>query len=158
LYGNSPPGVKNEIGYRQRPEGPLSVTHWHVYDPLPRKAGNKLEKDRRISKEYKRIRKIYKDLPGSLLTLYDGLIRRAAYMRVTLEDYEVDLDRGGYVEMFTQSEKIDPYERERPVARLYNAMVKNYQVVMKQLADKLPEQSAKDLSEEILRFAVGGKK
>jgi hypothetical protein len=117
-----------------------------------------LEKDKRISKEYKRIRKIYKDLPGSLLTLYDGLIRRAAYMRVTLEDYEVDLDRGGYVEMFTQSEKIDPYERERPVARLYNAMVKNYQVVMKQLADKLPEQSAKDLSEEILRFAVGGKK
>jgi hypothetical protein len=117
-----------------------------------------IEKEKRISKEYKRIRKIYKDLPGSLLTLYEGLIKRAAYMRVTLEDYEADLDAGGYVELFTQSEKTDPYERERPVARLYNAMVKNYQTIMKQLADKLPEQTAADVSEEIMRFAMGGKK
>lgn len=116
------------------------------------------EKEKRISKEYKRIRKIYKDLPGSLLTLYEGLIKRAAYMRVTLEDYESDLDADGYTEMFTQSANTPPYERERPVARLYNSMVKNYQVVMKQLADKLPEQTATDVSEEIMRFAVGGKK
>jgi hypothetical protein len=117
-----------------------------------------LGKEKRISKEYKRIRKIYKDLPGHLLTLYEGLIKRAAYMRVTLEDYETDLDGGGYTEMFTQSINTPPYERERPVARLYNAMVKNYQTIMKQLADKLPEQSAADASEEIMRFAVGGKK
>jgi hypothetical protein len=78
-------------------------------------------------------------------------------MRVTLEDYEADLDAGGYVELFTQSEKTDPYERERPVARLYNTMNKNYQSIMKQLSDKMPEATA-DPAEEILKFAVGGRK
>jgi len=36
--------------------------------------------------------------------------------------------------MFTQSEKTEPYERERPVARLYNTMNANYQKIIKQLA------------------------
>lgn len=60
-------------------------------------------------------------------------------MRVTLEDYETDLDANGYVELFSQSEKTDPYERERPVARLYNTMNKNYQSIIKQLGDLLPK-------------------
>lgn len=116
-----------------------------------------LTKEQRISKEDKRIRQLFKDLPQDTLILYDGLIQRAAYMRVTLEDYERDLDERGYVESFTQSDKLEPYERERPVARLYNTMNKNYQSIMKQLKEALPEQSAADASEELLRFAVGGK-
>lgn len=117
-----------------------------------------IDLEERILKEDKRLRKIYKDLPKDIMKLYDGLIRRAAFMRITLEDYEYDLNDNGSIETFTQSEKTDPYDRERPVARLYNTMNKNYQSIMKQLADKLPETSAIDPSEEILRFAVGGKK
>lgn len=98
-----------------------------------------LTKDERISKEEKRLRKSYKEIPKDVMTVADGLIRRAAYMRVTLEDYEIDLDAKGYVELFSQSEKTDPYERERPVARLYNTMNKNYQSIIKQLADLLPK-------------------
>lgn len=65
-------------------------------------------------------------------------------MRVTLEDWENDIDKNGYVEMFTQSEKTDPYERERPVARLYNTMNKNYQSIIKQLSDLVPKEVKKD--------------
>jgi len=114
--------------------------------------------EERIKDEDKRLRKIYKDLPADVLKLYDGLIKRAAFMRVALEDYEKDLNESGHTEMFTQSEKTEPYERERPVVRLYNSMVRNYKDVMKQLAEKLPDQSSGDVSEEILRFAIGGKK
>jgi hypothetical protein len=71
--------------------------------------------------------------------LNDGLIKRAAYMLVTLEDYELDLDTRGYVEQFSQSEKLEPYEMERPVARLYNTMNKNYQSIMKQLSELIPK-------------------
>ena len=39
--------------------------------------------------------------------------------------------------MFSQSDKCDPYERERPIARQYNAVNKNYQNVMKMLNDTL---------------------
>ena len=61
-------------------------------------------------------------------------------MRVTLEDYEKDLDEKGYTELFTQSVNTPPYERERPVARLYNTMNKNYQSIIKQLGDLVPKE------------------
>ncbi len=96
-------------------------------------------KNQRISKEEKRLRASYAKIPEDQMSIADGLIRRAAYMRVTLEDYEQDLDVGGYVELFTQSEKTSPYERERPVARLYNQMNRNYQQIIKQLADMMPK-------------------
>lgn len=99
-----------------------------------------LNKDERISKEEKRLRRSYGKIPKNLKTIADGLIRRAAYMRVTLEDYETDLDVKGSVEMFSQSPNTPPYERERPVARLYNTMNKNYQSIIKQLADLLPKE------------------
>jgi hypothetical protein len=117
--------------------------------PLPQRQVNEMDKDaqekeklhkkRRISREEKRLRKNYENIPDELMGVADGLIRRAAYMRVTLEDYEKDLDENGYVEMFTQSERTDLYERERPVARLYNTMNKNYQSMIKQLSDMLPK-------------------
>ena len=106
-------------------------------------------------KEDKRLRAIYKDLPADVLSLYDGLIKRAAYMRVTLEDYEADMVENGSTEFFTQSEKTDPYERERPVSAIYNRLIKNYQVVMKQLSERLPAQGGGDPAEELLKFAVG---
>ena len=99
-----------------------------------------ITKDERIFKEEKRLRNIYKNMKADNKAIIDGLIRRAAYMRITLEDYEKDLDTNGYVEMFSQSEKTDPYERERPVARLYNTMNKNYQSIIKQLSDLLPKE------------------
>ncbi len=102
-----------------------------------------LTKDERIKKEGRRLKRIYKDVDKDNKAIIDGLIQRAAYMRVTLEDWENDIDENGYVEMFTQSEKIDPYERERPVARLYNTMNKNYQSIIKQLSDLVPKPEPK---------------
>lgn len=64
-------------------------------------------------------------------------------MRIMLEIYEADIDENGYIEMFSQSEKTDPYERERPVARLYNTMNKNYQSIIKQLTDLVPKEEPK---------------
>ena len=60
---------------------------------------------------------------------------------------EEDLDTNGFTEMFSQSEKLDPYERERPVARLYNSMNKNFQSIMKQLSDFLPKDDGKPTSQ-----------
>ncbi|MGG3456060.1 hypothetical protein [Paenibacillus rhizolycopersici] len=98
-----------------------------------------MTKDQRIDKELRRLKKIYKDISKDKIDLIDGIIQRAAYMRITLEDYEADLDENGYVELFSQSDKMEPYERERPVARLYNTMNNNYQKIMKQLTDLLPK-------------------
>jgi hypothetical protein len=85
-------------------------------------------------------------------SLIDGLIQRAAYMRITLEDYEADIDEHGYVEMFSQSVNTDPYERERPVVRLYNTMNKNYQSIIKQLSDLLPKGNPKQKGDALMEF------
>ena len=98
-----------------------------------------LAKEKRISKEKDRLTRIYTDISKENKAIIQGLINRAAFMRITLEDMEEDLDTNGFVEMFTQSEKTDPYERERPVARLYNTMNKNYQSIIKQMSDLIPK-------------------
>ena len=98
-------------------------------------------KEERIKKEVRRLKRIYKNIDKDKKAIIDGLIQRAAYMRVTLEDWEKDIMENGCIEMFTQSDKTDPYERERPVARLYNTMNKNYQSLIKQLSDLVPKEA-----------------
>lgn len=95
--------------------------------------------DGRITKEANRLKRIYKNIDKDNKAIIDGLIQRAAYMRVMLEDWEKDIVENGYFEMFTQSLNTPPYERERPVTRLYNTMNKNYQSIIKQLSDLVPE-------------------
>lgn len=112
------------------------------------------EREARISEEEARLRKAYGSIGAKKKRVIDGLIKRAAYMRIALEDYERDLIDNGSVEEFSQSDKTDPYDRERPVARLYNTMNKNYQCIIKQLTDCLPEEKPrkKSASSEFGRF------
>ena len=119
------------------------------------KTSAKADKPNRIEKEIKRLSAIYLKVESKNKRIIEGLIQRAAYMRVSLEDYEADLDDGGYVEMFSQSPNMKPYERERPVARLYNSMNKNYQTLMKQLADMLPKEQIKPKDDGFDSFVNG---
>lgn len=111
-----------------------------------------MTKTERITKEERRLKRHYKDLQLDKKAITDGLIRRAAFMRVTLEDMEVDLDTNGFYELFSQSENQDPYERERPVARQYQTMNKNYQSIIKQLSDLLPKEATKETDDGFESF------
>lgn len=99
-----------------------------------------MEKDKRIKKEENRLKKIYKSIEDNKKDTVIGLIQRLAYLRVTLEDFEKDLDENGFTELFQQGEKQSPYERKRPVADLYNTMNTSYQKGIKQLTDLLPKE------------------
>ena len=99
-----------------------------------------MEKNKRIKKEENRLKKIYKNIEDNKKDTVIGLIQRLAYLRVTLEDFEKDLDKNGFVEWFQQGEKQSPYERKRPVADLYNTMNTSYQKGIKQLTDLLPKE------------------
>lgn len=107
-----------------------------------------LSKEERVKKEIRRIKRIYKDLPKDTLQVVDGLIVEAADLRIRLEDIREDLDENGYDEMFSQSENQEPYERERPAARRYIAMNKNYQSIMKQLSDHIPKKPVEPKEKE----------
>ncbi|GEK34834.1 hypothetical protein [Kurthia sibirica] len=104
-------------------------------------------KAERITREERRLKRNYKDIQKDKSAVVEGLIRRAAFMRATLEDMEIDLDNGGFVEMFAQGDQ-EPYERERPVARQYQQMNKNYQSILKQLSDLLPKEPPKQKEDD----------
>ena len=108
------------------------------------------EKKTQEQVEIERLTEIYKDLPPNQFAVAQGMIVQAARLRVRLDTLWADLLENGEVEKFTQSEKTDPYERERPAARLFTATDKNYQAIMKQLNELTPP-SRKESKLEALR-------
>ena len=101
-------------------------------------------------REVERLTAIYKGLPPKQFALAQGLIIQAARLRVRLDKLWNELNEKGETEWFTQSEKTEPYERERPASRTFTATDKSYQSIIKQLNDMIPAEDdaeADDLSE-----------
>lgn len=101
--------------------------------------GNEMTKRITEESEIKRLTKIYKDLPENQFAVAQGLIVQAARLRVRLDQLWREIQEHGETEMFSQSERTDPYERERPAARLFTATDKNYQSIIKQLNELTPQ-------------------
>jgi|LauGreDrversion4_2_1035121.scaffolds.fasta_scaffold37641_4 hypothetical protein len=110
-----------------------------------------LTKDDRVRKEILRIKKLLRELPEDRLKIADGIIRRAAFMQVTLEDLEDDIKVNGTTENFSQARDIE-YDRERPSVRIYNTLVKNYAAAMKQIVDMLPQNDTAKKKDQLLEF------
>lgn len=96
-------------------------------------------KEARIRAEKNKLARNYRDLPKGQKSIADGLIERAAFMRVELEDLEADLKVNGWTEMFSQGNQA-PYNRARPQGQTYNALNGNYQKIIKQLDAMLPKE------------------
>ena len=91
-----------------------------------------------VETEIYRLSMIYKDLPPNQYAVAQGLITQAARLRVRLDTLWEDIVEKGETELFTQSERTGPYERERPAARLFTATDKNYQAIIRQLNELTP--------------------
>lgn len=118
----------------------------------------KKTKEERIKAEERRLVKIFKDLRDERkIKAAMGLIPRAAFLKITLEECETDITENGVTEKFSQSESQEPYDRKRPVADLYSAYNTSYQKVVKQLTDLLPEEEKKT-ADPFLDFIGGGVK
>ena len=96
-------------------------------------------KPERIKDEKKRLQAVYSELDPMKKMLAEGLIERAAFMRVECEDLEADLKEHGWVEEFQQAKGMDPYDRARPQGQAYQSLNKNYQAIIKQLDSMLPQ-------------------
>lgn len=107
----------------------------------------KKNKANRIKDEVERLKKNYAELPDSKKRVAEGLIARAAFMRVELEDLEAYLSENGWTEKFAQGNQ-EPYDRARPQGQTYNTMNANYQKIIKQLDSLLPKEDAKPRDED----------
>lgn len=98
-----------------------------------------LEKEARIKREKMRLRRQFAKIDKKKKSVVEGLIERAAFMRIMLEDMEADIKEKGYVEPFSQGNQA-PYDRKRPVVDSYNTMNANYQKIIKQLTELMPKE------------------
>jgi len=93
-----------------------------------------------ITAEKNRLKRILKaaEVDDNKLKAVEGLIDRAGFLKIQCEIFEADLLQKGYTEKFTQNPNgSNPYERERPTARLYATTVKDYKTTMKQIIEVL---------------------
>lgn len=99
----------------------------------------KRDLEKKIENEVARLSKNYSEIGGKTRAIIRGLIQRAAFMRVSLDELEDDLNTYGFTDWFSQGDQ-EPYQRKRPTAELYNTMNANYQKIIKQLTDFLPKE------------------
>lgn len=107
--------------------------------------------DERISKELKKLKRIFKNIPKDKTTVVEGLIKNAAFMAVTLEDLQEDINKRGISEAYENTAgKIST--KKTPEADIYNSMIKNYLAVIKQLVELLPKEESKTAEDELAGF------
>lgn len=105
----------------------------------------------RIAKEQKRLQKIFADLEPNKLATCAALIDRAAFITVSLEDLEEQLNKTGWVEEYQNGE--NQYGMKKAAAAdVHISLTKNLNVIIKQLLDLVPPaQKASRLSEMMNR-------
>jgi len=96
-----------------------------------------LERDKRISEEYQRIKRFFEKLGEKEKSLVLPLIQNAAFMRIALEDLQEIISEQGPVEAYQNGQ--NQYGMKQSAAlQAYNTTVKNYAGVISKLYGLLP--------------------
>ena len=114
-----------------------------------------MEKDKRKTKELKKLKKIFQNLDENKSKIAQKLIESAAFLIVELEDLEKEIAVKGVTEEYQNGEFQKGVKKASRVD-VYNNFIKNYTLIVKQLCDLLPEDEIPTLSagNEVLKFAM----
>ena len=110
-----------------------------------------ITKEERIKKELVKIRKIFKDMPKDKLNIVSSLMQNAAFMAVTLEDLQQAINDNGVISTY-QNGANQWGTKKSPEAEMYNALIKNYSSIIKQLTDLLPKENQNVVNDELVEF------
>ncbi len=97
----------------------------------------KQERDERIKKEFTKLKKLLTDIPKDKANSVESLLRNAAFMSITLDDLQDKINEIGVVSEY-QNGQNQWGTKKSPEVEVYNAMIKNYMGVIKQLTDLIP--------------------
>ena len=114
-------------------------------------------KKKKIKQQKNKLTKIFKQLDKNTLSLVQNLINEVAFMSVTLEENRIYIEEHGVKEIYMNGKGQFGY-KESVESKNYNAMIKNYTNVVKQLVDFLPKEEKKNAGEELLKFIASGRK
>ncbi len=99
------------------------------------------EKLKRIKQEIGRLNKLFREMDLKTRKAIQPLIDKAAFMSATLDELQEDINLEGVTEVYQNGANQSGVKKSSKV-EVYNAMIKNYSGVMKQLTDLLPKPTA----------------
>ena len=107
----------------------------------------KATKETRIRREKKRLQGVFKDLEPNKLKTCQALIDRAAFITISLQDLEEQLNLTGWVETYQNGENQSGMKKAA-AADVHISLTKNLNAIMKQLLELVPaEQKGSRLAE-----------
>ena len=116
---------------------------------------SRIDKEKKIKNEEKNFKSFFKKLDKNKLKLIENLIKKASFMEVTLTDLQNTMNVDGVVSEYMNGAN-QFGTKKSPEVEVYNTMLKNYTVVIKQLCEFLPDNNNKDNNEgnKLLSFAM----
>lgn len=109
-------------------------------------------KDTRINKEFRKLKKIFAELPKKNQSMFEAFLQNTAFMKVTLEDLQKKIVKNGESEDYKNGK--DQFGRKESAdLQAYNSVIKNYTAAIKVLAaelEKLPTEMKTSKLEQLL--------
>lgn len=115
----------------------------------------KQERDERIKKEFTKLKRLLTDIPKDKANSVESLLRNAAFMSITLDDLQDKINEIGVVSEY-QNGQNQWGTKKSPEVEVYNAMIKNYMGVIKQLTDLIPNDKPIE-KDELMGFVKSAK-
>ena len=109
----------------------------------------KPKKTTRIKKEKERLEEIFRDLEPNKLSTCAALIDRAAFITVSLEDLEAQLNETGWVETYQNGENQSGMKKAA-AADVHISLTKNLNAIVKQLLELVPPAQKKSRLEAMM--------
>lgn len=111
---------------------------------MPKNETSKKDKSKvgRIKEEIKRLNGIFSNMNKNTKKVVKSLIENAAFMAITLEDLQNQINENGVTCEYQNGEN-QWGTKKSPEVEIHMSMTKNHTQIMKQLADLIPKELPK---------------
>ena len=110
----------------------------------------KATKKGRVKKEKARLMELFKDLEPNKLQTCRALIDRAAFITISLQDVEEQLNDIGFTEYYQNGENQSGWKKSA-AADVHISLTKNLNTIIKQLLDLVPPAQKRSKLEELMK-------
>ncbi len=101
-----------------------------------------MTKEKRIAKEYARMKKLFSAMPENELDFCDPLLQNAAFQKATLEDLQDAINQNGTSDTYQNGANQSGTKASADL-QAYNSLAKVYNALMDKLSAKLPKEVRK---------------
>lgn len=109
-----------------------------------------LSTEAKVKREKNRLRAVFRDLDKNKLKAVEKLIETAAFMAVSLEELQKQINDEGFTSEYQNGEN-QFGTKKSPAVEIHLAMTKNFTTAIKQLAELAPPERKKKSALQMLR-------